>query len=117
MSSDKHDIVFKDQTEVPVYAPKPRGERKLEAYLTKQCKLRGLEKRKVSWVMRSGAPDDLIGKLNSGVQPVFIELKDEAKGVLTAQQVREIDLLRRMGFDVRVARTMADIDEILGLFT
>lgn len=70
----------------------------MEQLLIERAADRGWFARKVSWPGRRGAPDRFFAK-NGTV--MFVELK-RPKGRLSANQVREIALLRDAGLTVHV---------------
>lgn len=84
------------------------AERDLRKALLKRVKELGGEVRKVSWVGRRSAPDELV--TIPGCVPFLIELKAEGKEPTTAQW-REIDYLREAGFEVAWANTMYMFEE------
>lgn len=88
-------------------------ERNVEAYLHQRVKALGGSYRRVSWIGRRGANDDLI--LLPG-RHALIECKrpgEEAE----PHQAREHERLRAAGFEVYVVSTFAEIDEIFPLPT
>ena len=85
-------------------------ERKLEAYLKKQCLARKLMTRKVQWIGQNGAPDRVVfgakGKL------AWIELKS-LHGKTSMVQEMEIGRMTARGQNVWIARTVEEVDAIL----
>ncbi len=88
-------------------------ESNVEEYLHQRAKDLGGDYRRVSWIGRNGANDDLI--LLPG-RHIWIECKRPKKGATTAQ-AREHDRLRAAGCEVYVVSTKAEIDAILPLPT
>lgn len=86
-------------------------ENQIEDYLHARAKALGGDYRRVSWIGRNGANDDLI--LLPG-RHMLIEAKRPGK-TATPAQAREHDRLRAAGFTVHVVSTFADIDAILPL--
>ena len=86
-------------------------ESQVEDYLHTRAKQLGGDYRRLCWIGRSGACDDLI--LLSGLH-MLVECKKQGKKA-TPAQAREHDLLRAAGFTVHVVSTFADIDAILPL--
>lgn len=67
----------------------------------------GFEYRKIKWVGRVGAPDNLFGDpTGQQVPPFFIEFKAPRK-TPQSHQWREIHRLRAWGFEVYVIDTLA----------
>lgn len=85
------------------------AERNIEAYLHKRAKALGGDYRRVSWIGRNGASDDLI--LLPG-RHLLVECKKPGKKA-TEAQAREHERLRAAGFEVHVVSTFAEIDAIL----
>lgn len=88
-------------------------ENQIEEYLHQRAKDLGGSYRRVSWIGRNGANDDLI--LLPG-RHMLVECK-RPKKTATAAQEREHDRLRAAGFEVYVVSTFAEIDAILPLPT
>jgi len=84
-------------------------ESQIEDYLHARTKAVGGDYRRVSWIGRNGANDDLI--LLPG-RHMLVECKKPGK-VATPAQTREHDRLRAAGFTVHVVSTFAEIDAIL----
>lgn len=80
------------------------------AYLVKRVVELGGRYFKVEFTNRRGAPDYLIGLL--GVMGFFVETK-RPKGRAKAHQLRRHKELREMGFEVYIATTKEEIDELL----
>lgn len=83
----------------------------IENYLHTRVKALGGDYRRVSWIGRNGANDDLI--LLPG-KHMLVEAKRPGKAA-TPAQAREHDRLRAAGFMVHVVSTFAEIDAILPL--
>lgn len=83
----------------------------IEKYLHDRAKELGGDYRRLSWIGRNGANDDLI--LLPG-RHLLVECKRPGKAATTAQ-AREHDRLRAAGFEVHVVSTTAEIDAILPL--
>jgi hypothetical protein len=87
-----------------------RPEAKVEKYMhARVAELRG-EHRRVKWVGRCHAPDDLI-KI-PGRFPFFVECKAPGEKP-RAGQLREHERLRRMGFKVFVVSSELEVDMVL----
>jgi hypothetical protein len=82
-------------------------ERKLEAYLVKRCKERGLLTRKVQWIGHNGAPDRVI--FGHDGELMWVELKS-LHGKLSVIQDREIQRMTSRGQNVWIARTHLDLE-------
>jgi hypothetical protein len=80
----------------------------IEQYLHDRVRALGGDYRRVSWIGRNGANDDLI--LLPG-RHVLVECKRPGKAATTAQ-AREHDRLRAAGFELYVVSTTADIDAL-----
>lgn len=80
----------------------------IEEHLHKRIKELGGDYRRVSWIGRNGANDDLI--LLPG-RHALLECKRPGKGA-TGAQAREHDRLRAAGFELYVVSTTAEIDAI-----
>lgn len=83
-----------------------------EKHLRKLAKAAGGEVRKVRWVGRRGAPDDLV--LLPGCY-FLIELKDDGKAPTTAQ-AREHARLRRAGMNVEWTDSVAGLNAIFARY-
>ncbi len=83
-------------------------ENQIEKHLHDRIKALGGEYRRVSWIGRNGANDDLI--LLPG-RHVLVECKRPGKDA-TPAQAREHDRLRAAGFEVHVVSTTEQIDTI-----
>ena len=81
----------------------------IEKYLHNRARALGGDHRRVSWIGRNGASDDLI--LLPG-RHLLVEAKRPGK-TATPAQTREHDRLRAAGFEVHVVSTFAEIDAIL----
>lgn len=86
-------------------------EQQVEAYLHARVKELGGDHRRVKWIGRSHAPDDLI--LLPG-RHLFVECKRPGETPRDGQ-LREHARLRAAGFEVHVASTFEEIDTILPL--
>lgn len=71
----------------------------------KAAKAAGFEHRKVVYVGRNGCPDDFFFGFDG--QLIIIEFKAPGKEP-EPHQAREIEMLRKRGFDVRVIDNVAD---------
>lgn len=102
--------------------PLPEGE--IRAYLVKRVKAVGGEIRKVSWVGRNSAPDELVllPQLCTPYrhsQHILTELKSAEAGPKFPSnphehaQAREHERLRKYGFRVEVIWSLKQIDELL----
>jgi hypothetical protein len=80
----------------------------IEQYLHDRVRALGGDYRRVSWIGRNGANDDLI--LLPG-RHVLVECKKPGKSA-TSAQAREHDRLRAAGFEVHVVSTRPDIDAL-----
>lgn len=67
--------------------------------------------RKLKWIGRKGAPDNLFGKAG---RTVFVEFKGAGKEP-EGQQAREIKRMRDAGFEVAVIDNVADGLKLLGI--
>jgi hypothetical protein len=83
-------------------------ENQIEKYLHTRVKELGGEYRRVSWIGRNGAADDLV--LLPG-RHLLIECKRPGKAA-TSGQAREHIRLRDAGFAMHVVSTTAEIDAI-----
>lgn len=83
-------------------------ENQIEKHLHDRVKALGGEHRRLAWIGRNGANDDLI--LLPG-RHVLVECKRPGKGATPAQS-REHERLRAAGFEVFVVSTLAEIDAI-----
>ncbi len=90
-------------------------ESKVEEYLHQRAKDLGGSYRRVSWIGRNGANDDLI-LLPLQKRHMLVECK-RPKKTATEAQAREHDRLRDAGFEVYVVSTFQEIDAILPLPT
>ena len=84
-------------------------ESKIEEYLHKRVKELGGEYRRLSWIGRNGANDDLVLLAN---RHALFECKRPGQKP-TAAQAREHDRLRNAGLEVYVVSTYEEIDAIL----
>jgi hypothetical protein len=89
----------------------PRLEADDEAYLWRRVAETGGEHRKVKWIGRRGAPDDLVGWPNG--RHVYVELKCDIRYGLQGHQLREHDRMRSWGMDVRVIWGRGQIDALI----
>lgn len=80
----------------------------VEDYFDSQVRLSGGDVRKVEWIGRRGAPDKLAGWPNGNHG--LVELK-RPRGMVEAHQLREHTALRRMGLQVDVISTFAEVDD------
>lgn len=85
-------------------------EAKNENYLRKRVKAEHGEIRKLKWIGRRGAPDDLIWW--AGPRMAFVEVKSPY-GKLSPLQVQEISRLRKDGFAVYVVHNFEEIDAMI----
>jgi len=91
------------------------AERDVRKHLKARLKTMGGELRKVSWVMRRGAPDELVlipaqpGRI---AKAFFVELKRPGQ-VPERHQLREIEKLRAAGLTVHVIDTREAVDAVL----
>ena len=83
-------------------------ESEIEEHLHNRIKALGGEYRRVSWIGRNGANDDLV--LLPG-RHAWVECKKPGKHA-TAAQAREHDRLRTAGCEVYVVSTKAEVDAI-----
>jgi hypothetical protein len=88
-------------------------ERDIENYLRKEVKKRGGHIRKLKWIGRRGAPDDLVW-IQGWDFPKLVEMKRPGKK-LEAHQRRERLRLIKMGIESVKLDTLKDIDKFLGL--
>ncbi|AXY83333.1 hypothetical protein [Acidovorax phage ACPWH] len=86
-------------------------ESNIEDYLHTRARALGGDYRRVAWIGRKHASDDLI--LLPG-RHLLVECKKPGKKA-TAGQAREHERLRAAGFEVHVVATTAEIDAILPL--
>ena len=86
-------------------------ENQIEQYLHTRVKALGGDYRRVSWIGRNGANDDLI--LLPG-RHTLVECKRPGKAA-TIAQAREHTRLRAAGFEVNVVSTTAEIDTLFPL--
>jgi len=87
-----------------------RPETAIENYLHRQVAKAGGQHRRVAWVGRRNAPDDLIAI--PGLFPFFVECKAPGETPRSGQ-LREHERLRRMGFKVFVVSTPEEVDKLL----
>lgn len=83
-------------------------EKKVEAHLVKKTKAAGGERRKIKFLDRNGAPDDLL--LFPQGELYWVETKRPGKGA-EAHQLREHKRMRKMGQHVLVLDTIESVDE------
>ena len=85
----------------------------LEEYFVKRVAALGGHRRKVKFIGRKGAPDQLV-KMPKWRKAKFVELKKPKGGVLAEIQKREHNRLRKhFGFEVLVAYTKEEVDQSL----
>lgn len=84
-------------------------EAEIENHLRKQCKALNLLLRKVKWIGRRGAPDDVLIGLGN---VVFLELKKKGEKPKPHQQ-REINRMRLHGAWVETLDSIEAIDNLL----
>lgn len=87
----------------------PEG--KVRAYLKRRIKELGGTHRKLQWIGRVGAPDEVAWW--PGPLLGFFECKRPKGGKLSVMQEREITRMRQDGFNVYVTHTEEAIDEAL----
>jgi hypothetical protein len=102
----------------------PEG--KVRAHLRKQALAAGFEHRKLKWIGRRGAPDELIfwpwettRSVDLDGPPLVIalvEVKRDGEQPEPHQQ-REIDRLRKAGFYVEVVDTIDACDKVIAALT
>jgi hypothetical protein len=96
---------------------KPLSEGEIRAYLVKRVKAMGGEIRKVAWVGRKNAPDELLMWTQTG--PVSVELKSGRMGpkfpsnAHERAQAREHVRMREHGCRVEVIWSLKQVDELL----
>ena len=84
----------------------------VEEYLWRRVAETGGEHRKVQWIGRRGAPDDLIGWPNG--RHCYPEVKsDKQKWGLQGHQKREHERMRSWGMDVRVIWNKEQVDALI----
>lgn len=88
-------------------------EQEVEDYFKKQARLHGGKTRKVKWIGRKGAPDELVLLPDFGG---FVELKRPKGGKLTKHQILEHGELRKAGFFVAVIHTKELVDEFYTMY-
>lgn len=88
-------------------------ENQIEKHLHDRVKALGGDYRRLAWIGRSQAPDDLI--MLAG-KHCLVECK-KPKEKARPGQAREHDRLRAAGFEVHVVSTTAEIDAIFPLST
>ena len=93
-------------------------ESKIEDHLKKCAKRAGGETRKVKWIGRRNAPDQLVmlpertaPAYNSVGSSFYVELKAPKKGP-TAAQAREHRRMRACNLKVFVASTIEEVEEL-----
>lgn len=99
------------------------SEGQVRAYFVQRVAETGGEWRKVNWVGRSNAPDELLlypyGQLPDGTNPPWVELKSEEAGpkfpsnAHERAQFREHERMRAAGHSVEVIWSKAQIDYLL----
>lgn len=87
-------------------------EKDIEARLLRAVAKRGGHTRKVQWIGRRGCPDRLV--MLPGGRSLWVELK-APWGRLSPHQMREHEVMRAMGLDVRVVASVADIEDALNV--
>lgn len=85
-------------------------ENQIEEHLHTRVRELGGDYRRLSWIGRNGANDDLI-LLPRDSRHLLVECKRPGKTATTAQ-AREHDRLRAAGFEVHVVSTTAEIDKL-----
>lgn len=94
----------------------PEG--KVRAHLRKRALAAGLEHRKLRWIGRRGAPDELIFAKRGPLLMVLVEVKRPGEDVVwDSPQGREIIRLRYAGFDVRVIDSIEGADRVIDELT
>ena len=84
----------------------------IENYLRRRVKEERGQIRKVKWLCRSGAPDDLIWW--SGPRAAFVECKAPGVPINPKDpQAREVDKLLRDGWAVYVVDSFEAVDEVI----
>ena len=89
----------------------PEG--KIEAYLHARVEAAGGFWRRVKWIGRNNAPDDVIGFL--GISAVFVEVKRPGERP-TKPQLREHEEMRDAGMLVTWVSTEQEVDALLQIF-
>jgi len=92
-----------------------RPETAVENYLHRQVAKAGGTYRRVAWVGRRNAPDDLIAI--PGLFPFFVECKADKKKKPRIGQLRDHARLRKMGFKVFVVSTREEVDRLFAEVT
>lgn len=95
----------------------------IEKYLVKKVKECGGEIRKLKWIGRRGAPDRLVGFrqkmsgpfVNQMGNHILIELKATGKKP-DAHQLREIEKLRNINFQVWVIDSKRKVDKFIDYY-
>ena len=85
-----------------------RAEGKVEDYLRKRVKAEAGQARKLRWIGRRGAPDELVW-FGAPLRQALFECKSE-DGELSKLQRREIDRMRDDGWLVFVVSTHEEVD-------
>ena len=85
-------------------------EAKVENYLRKRVKAERGQIRKLAWLGRRGAPDDLVWW--PGPRFAFVECKAPG-GALSTLQEREISRLKEDGFKVYVVYSYEDVEAMI----
>lgn len=83
----------------------------VENYLRKRVKELGGEIRKVKWIGRRNAMDNVVA-IREVLYPTFVEVKRPGKKPTAAQQ-REIDRLTKAGFSCAWVSTYQEVDVLL----
>ena len=89
----------------------PVAERDIRSHLKRRLQVLGGEIRKLGWVARRGAPDELVLLPHHG--RYFIAELKRPGGKPDRHQQREIDLMRRCGIRVEVLSTYDEVDAAL----
>lgn len=84
----------------------------VETHLKDRVRETGGFTRKVQWIGRRGAPDELCG-WPALRRHVLVETKKPATPSAEAHQKREHERLRSIGFDVRVLATIEAVDAFI----
>lgn len=96
----------------------PEG--KVRTHLRKEARRRGFEHRKLGWIARVGAPDELVfwPDVPKGHPSIhaLVEVKRQ-DGTLEAHQDREINRLRKAGFTVWTIYNVEGADILLDWLT
>lgn len=80
-------------------------------YAKKHLKDKGCLVRKISYEMRRGCPDLLVGAYGGRV--LFLEIKKDEDTKPDDHQIREHERMRAVGMDVRVIGSKRQVDELI----